>query len=105
MGAIAKHCDIESAVVRAFLAGEDMMLICARPEIIRRGYQGLLTVARAGKLPKERLRGSLKRIVATKSIVKPPTDFDADRFQQLSDETSQLNEKLNYKYGDQSNAL
>ena len=31
MGAIAKHCEIEAAVVRAFLAGEDMLLICARP--------------------------------------------------------------------------
>ncbi len=105
MGAIAKHCEIESAVVRAFLAGEDMMLICARPEIIRRGYQALLAVARAGKLPKEHVRGSLERIAETKAIVQPPVAFDADQFKRLSDETAQLNEKLNYKYGDQSNAL
>lgn len=105
MGAIAKHCEIESAVVRAFLAGEDMMLICARPEIIRRGYQALLAVARAGKLPKERVRGSLERIAETKAIVQPPVAFDADQFKRLADETAQLNEKLNYKYGDQSNAL
>lgn len=105
MGAIANHCEIEAAVVRAFLAGEDMLLICARPEIIRRGYQALLSVARAGKLPKERLRGSLKRIAATKAIVKQPVAFDADRFKQLADETRQLNEKLNYSYGDPSNAL
>src|SRR6266496_2051052 len=32
MGAIAKHCEIEAAVVRAFLAGEDMLLICAHPD-------------------------------------------------------------------------
>src|SRR5882762_6512599 len=99
MGAIAKHCEIESAVVRAFLAGEDMMLICAHPEIIRRGYQSLLGVARGGKLPKDRLRGSLKRIASIKSIVKPPPPFDLVRFKVLSDETATLNEKLNYKYG------
>jgi len=99
MGAIAKHCEIESAVVRAFLAGEDMLLICAHPEIIRRGYQSLLSVARAGKLPKDRMRGSLKRIASIKSIVKPPPPFDLDRFKVLSDETAKLNEKLNYKYG------
>jgi len=99
MGAIAKHCEIESAVVRAFVAGEDMMLICAHPEIIRRGYQSLLSVARAGKLPKDRMRGSLKRIASIKSIVKPPPPFDLDRFKVLSDETAKLNEKLNYKYG------
>ncbi|HKP46539.1 MAG TPA: glycoside hydrolase family 3 N-terminal domain-containing protein [Pyrinomonadaceae bacterium] len=99
MGAIAKHCEIEAATVRAFLAGEDMMLICAHPDIIRRGYQSLLSVAREGKLPKERLRASLKRIAAMKSIVKEPLPFDADKIKALSDETAKLNEKLNYKYG------
>jgi len=99
MGAIAKHCEIESAVVRAFVAGEDMMLICAHPEIIRRGYHSLLEVARAGKLPKDRLRASLKRIAAMKSIVKPSPPFDPDRVKVLSEETAKLNEKLNYKYG------
>jgi beta-N-acetylhexosaminidase len=99
MGAIAKHCEIEAAVVRAFLAGDDMMLICARPDIIRRGYEALLDVARKGKLPKDRVRGSLKRIAALKSIIKTPPPFDGEKFKALSDETATLNEKLNYKYG------
>lgn len=99
MGAISKHCDIDSAVVRAFLAGEDMMLICAHPEVIRRGYQALLKAARAGELPKERLRGSLKRIAAFKSITKPPLPFDNERFLSLSNEVAELNRKLNYSYG------
>jgi beta-N-acetylhexosaminidase len=99
MGAIAKHCEIEAATVRAFLAGEDMMLICAHPDIIRRGYQSLLSVARDGKLPKDRVRGSLKRISSLKSIVKPPLPFDTERIKALSDEIATLNEKLNYKYG------
>ncbi len=99
MGAIANHCEIEDAVVRAFLAGEDMMLICAHPEIIRRGYHSLLEVARAGKLPKDRVRGSLRRIAAMKSLIKPPADFDEEKFKALSDETVKLNETLNYKYG------
>ncbi len=99
MGAIAKHCEIEAATVRAFMAGEDMMLICAHPDIIRRGYQSLLSVARDGKLPKDRVRGSLKRINSLKSIVKPPAPFDIERIKELSDEIATLNEKLNYKYG------
>jgi beta-N-acetylhexosaminidase len=99
MGAIAKHCEIESAVVRAFIAGNDMMLICARPDIIRRGYQSLLTEARAGRLPKDRMRESLKRIAEMKSIVKPPPPLDLEAFQELSDEVVKLNQKLNYKYG------
>src|SRR5258705_6928796 len=59
MGAIAKHCEIEAAAVRAFLAGNDMMLICAHPDTIRRGYHSLLKEAIAGHLPKDRLRASL----------------------------------------------
>src|SRR4051812_11030161 len=42
MGAIAKHYEIEAAVRQAIEAGEDMLLICARPELIRRGYGSLL---------------------------------------------------------------
>jgi beta-N-acetylhexosaminidase len=99
MGAIAKHCEIESAVVRAFLAGNDMMLICAHPGIIRRGYHALVGVAREGKLPKDRLRNSLKRIAAMKSLIKPPPEFHSEKFESLSEETAALNEKLNYKYG------
>ena len=99
MGAISKHCDIDAAVVRAFLAGEDMMLICAHPDIIKRGYKSLLSVAREGKLPKERVRGSLRRIAAMKQIVKPPLPFDADKLKTLSEETAALNEKLGYTYG------
>jgi beta-N-acetylhexosaminidase len=99
MGAIANHCEIEAAVVRAFIAGNDMMLICARPEIIRCGYHALLDTARDGKLPKDRWRASLKRIAAMKSIVKPPLAFDAEQFKGLGQEIAALNEKLNYKYG------
>jgi beta-N-acetylhexosaminidase len=99
MGAIAKYCEIESAVVRAFLAGNDMMLICARPDIIRRGYHSLLQTARDGKLPKDRWRASLRRIAAMKAIVKEPLAFDGSAFQTLAEETRALNAKLNYKYG------
>src|SRR5262244_40602 len=45
MGAISRHCEIEDAVVRAFDAGEDMMLICANPDTIQRGYRALLAAA------------------------------------------------------------
>jgi beta-N-acetylhexosaminidase len=99
MGAIAKHCEIEDAVVRAFTAGNDMMLICARPDVIRRGYHAMLKRARENSLPKDRMRSSLKRIAAMKAITKTPPPFDLDYFKKLSEETTALNAKLNYKYG------
>jgi beta-N-acetylhexosaminidase len=99
MGAISRHCEIEQAVVRAFLAGEDMLAICAHPEAILCGYRALLNAAREGHLPQERIRASLKRIAAAKSLVEPPLPLDLDRFERLSNEITELNRKLNYKYG------
>jgi beta-N-acetylhexosaminidase len=99
MGAIARHCEIEQAVIRAFLAGEDMLSICARPELIRRGYQALLNAAREGMIPKERLQASLKRIAAFKLLAQPPLPLEVERVNALSDQIAQLNQKLNYVYG------
>ena len=99
MGAIARHCEIEDAVVRASLAGEDMLLICASPDKIRRGYEGLLTAAKRGRLTQERVQESLERIARTKTIIEPPLPLDFARFEQLSEETTKLNAKLNYVYG------
>jgi len=99
MGAIARHCEIGDAVVRATLAGEDMMLICANPEKIQRGYHGLLEAASKGTLAKERIAASLGRIAKTKTIIQPPCDLNMARLQSLADETLKLNSKLNYTYG------
>src|SRR5215217_6589722 len=99
MGAISRHCEIEDAAVRATLAGEDMLLICASPDKIRRGYQGLLDAAKKGRISEERIRQSLERIANTKAIMEPPLPLDPAYFQQLSDKVLRLNSKLNYTYG------
>jgi beta-N-acetylhexosaminidase len=99
MGAIARHCDIEDASVRAMKAGEDMLLICASPDKIRRGYQGLLAAAKDGQISQTRIKESLDRIARTKTIVESPLPLDLERFQQLSDQVLRLNSKLNYVYG------
>lgn len=99
MGAIAKHAPIDKAVRRAFDAGQDMLLICSRPELIRRGYEVLLQAARDGEVSAERIHASLKNIAEFKSLVQPPLPFDPDRLRALSDEIDMLNRKLNYIYG------
>lgn len=99
MGAIAKHYEIEEAALRAILAGEDMLLICARPDLIRRGYDALLRAAREGALTAERIEASLRRIAAFKSLTQPPPPFDPKRVAELSMEVAELNKKLNYVYG------
>jgi beta-N-acetylhexosaminidase len=99
MGAISRHCTIGDATTRAFLAGSDMMLICARPDVIRAGYDALLKAAASGRVPKERLRPSLRRIAALKAIVKPPLALDLEKVASLADEIEHLNQKLGYTYG------
>src|ERR1041385_1759533 len=99
MGAIAKHCEIEDAAVRAMLAGDDMCLICATPDTIKRGYDGLLAAAQNDKLSESRIGESLERIARTKTIMEPPQPLDLDHFKSLSDEILKLNSKLNYTYG------
>jgi len=104
MGAIAKHCEIEDASVRAFLAGEDMLLICATPATIRRGYRALLEAARRGRISERRIQTSLRRIAATKALAQPPAPLDMDRFNQLANEIQLLNDTLEYRYPGESNA-
>jgi beta-N-acetylhexosaminidase len=99
MGAIAKHSDIETAVLRAFEAGQDMLLICSRPDMIRLGYERLLRAARDGEITRERIHTSLRRIADFKTLIQPPRPFDPQRFRSLSDEVAELNRKLNYTYG------
>jgi beta-N-acetylhexosaminidase len=103
MGAIAKHTEIEDATVRAFLAGEDMLLICVTPATIRRGYRALLAAAREGRVSERRIQGSLKRIAATKALAKPPLPLDMDKYNQLAKEIEVLNATLDYRYPGESN--
>jgi beta-N-acetylhexosaminidase len=100
MGAIARLYEIEDAVLRAFEAGQDMFLICSRPDTIRRGYNALLRAARDGLIKQERINHSLGKIADFKALMQPPLPFDAARFKQLSDEIVVLNRKLNYTYGE-----
>ena len=99
MGAITRHYEIGEAAVRAALAGEDMLLICASPERIRRGHEALIEAAKNGRLSAERIQQTLHRISRTKAIVEDPLPLDLDRFKALSDEVEKLNSKLNYVYG------
>lgn len=99
MGAITRHYEIGDAAVRATLAGEDMLLICASPERIRRGHEALLEAAKDGRISAERIDQTLHRISRTKAIVEDPLPLDLDRFKALSDEVEKLNSKLNYVYG------
>jgi beta-N-acetylhexosaminidase len=103
MGAIAKQFEIGDASVRAFVAGEDMLLICATPETIRRGYRALLKAAREQRISERRMQESLSRIAQTKALMQPPTPLSMDRVNQLAQEIKDLNKRLEYVYPGESN--
>jgi beta-N-acetylhexosaminidase len=99
MGAILKHCPIEDGAKAAFAAGEDMILICANAESVRKSYQAMLSAFRNNEFSIERLDESLHRITEVKLLLKPPLSLDVNRLQELSDDIARLNENLNYSYG------
>jgi beta-N-acetylhexosaminidase len=103
MGAISKQMEIEHAAVRAFLAGEDMLLICSTPETIRRGYRALLKAAQTGAVNEKRIQLSLRRVAATKALVKPPPLLDMEKYDRLANEIQELNDTLEYRYPGESN--
>lgn len=67
MEAIADHYGVGRAAVMSIVAGADMVLIPWRPEKKVEVYQALLTAARSGELPAERLDDAVRRILLTKA--------------------------------------
>src|SRR5438874_214654 len=102
MGAIAKQYEIEEATVKAFNAGEDMLLICATPETICRGYRALLQAARDNRITRRRIQGSLNRIAATKALAQGPLPLDTERYEKLANDVRELNKRLDYVYPGES---
>lgn len=99
MGAVARHHEIEDAAVRAVLAGEDMLLICARPNLIMRAKTALVNAVHTGVISEERVNISVERIAKIRSLTQMPLPFDLMRLNQLSDEVANLNSNLKYTYG------
>jgi len=56
----------EEAAVEAFLAGNDLLLMPGAP---LSAYNGILEAVRSGRIPRERLRQSVARILAVKAAV------------------------------------
>ena len=81
-----------------------MLLICATPETIRRGYKGLLEAVRRKEISEKRMQASLRRIAATKSLAKEPLPLDTNRYEELSEEIRKLNKTLEYVYPGESHA-
>ncbi len=94
MGAIVNNYGIGEACKMAFLAGEDMLTICANPNAVREGFQSIVRAFENGKISAERLNQSLHRISAVKKLLTVPAEFDEPRINELSSQISRLNSNL-----------
>lgn len=66
MGALAKHYTFGDMAVQSILAGSDILLVCHEYEHMQEGYNGLMKAVKDGRISKERLDESVKRILLMK---------------------------------------
>ena len=66
MGALAKHYIFGDMAVQSILAGSDILLVCHEYEHMQEAYNGLMKAVKDGRISKERLDESVKRILLMK---------------------------------------
>ena len=66
MGALAKHYTFVDMAVQSILAGSDILLVCHEYEHMQEAYNGLMKAVKDGRISKERLDESVKRILLMK---------------------------------------
>lgn len=95
MGAIIKNYGIGTACKMAINAGEDMLAICADPDLILEGHSAVVLAIESGEISEERIDASIRRIGQLKTSLRPPLSFDAARLVALSADIAELNARLN----------
>lgn len=77
MGGASIENDIGSRAVRAFLAGNDMLMLAGSPTHQKAAFNAILTAVQDGRICEERLRESVQRILAyKKSLALTPFRYD-----------------------------
>ena len=66
MGALAKHYTFGDMAVQSIFAGSDILLVCHEYEHMQEAYNGLMKAVKDGRISKERLDESVKRILLMK---------------------------------------
>ena len=66
MGALAKHYTFGDMAIQSILAGSDILLVCHEYEHMQEAYNGLMKAVKDGRISKERLDESVKRILLMK---------------------------------------
>ncbi len=84
MGAILNEVTFEQAIQDAMRAGNDIVMICHRLEMVEQAHGHLAA------LPDALLLAAMERIQRAKGKLKPPAKWSAENFQALNDDIQKL---------------
>jgi beta-N-acetylhexosaminidase len=72
MGGASISEDLGERAVRAFLAGNDMLMLAGHPRNQRRAFEAMVAAVKSGRISKGRLDESVNRILQVKNALKKP---------------------------------
>lgn len=77
MGGASVAEDLGERAVRAFLAGNDMLMLAGHPRNQKKAFEAMVHAVKSGRITKERLNESVARILEIKSqLTKPLMKFE-----------------------------
>ncbi len=91
MGAIGATRPFAEAAVQAVEAGNDMLLVCSKPELVVEAQQALVAAVTSGRISQNRIETSINRIAKIKAMAVAAPTFDADAFRRAADRLAALN--------------
>jgi beta-N-acetylhexosaminidase len=97
MGAIAATRSFSDAVVQAVEAGNDMLLMCSKPELAMEAHETLVQAFAGNRFPKYRLESSINRIARLKAMATAAPNFDPSAFQRSVDRLAALNRAVQHQ--------
>ncbi len=95
MGAIVQNYGIGEACKMAVDAGNDMLAICAKRDLIEEGHDAISNAVESGEIERDRVNRSVARILKLKRKLEDPPQFDMDRLSALTQQLADLNSRLN----------
>lgn len=102
MGGASDVKDIGERAVRAFLAGNDMMIFAGSLYRQRRAFQAMVKAVKSGRISEERLNESVRRILAAKKAMQiKPTPMDRQKALAAIKKLESLSKEImsqNFKY-------
>ncbi|MGQ9898163.1 MAG: beta-N-acetylhexosaminidase [Acidobacteriota bacterium] len=85
MGAIQKTVEFSEAVVRAVEAGNDMLLVCSRLDLMREAQVALINAVESGRITRQRLETSIDRIAKVKAMTMAPAPYNTEAFHKFKE--------------------